>query len=80
MPLASKIIIIKDQNCMLAGYVVFTDWDTHTFARTQDNTVTLLIAIINHNPFIKAADLSGKKKTTDNRRWKQSFGNEIRLI
>lgn len=47
---------------MLAGYVVFTDWDTHTFARTQDNTVTLLIAIINHNPFIKAADLSGKKK------------------
>lgn len=47
---------------MLAGYVVFTDWDTHTYARTQDNTVTLLIAIINHNPFIKAADLSGKKK------------------
>lgn len=62
MPLASRINIIKDQNCMLAGYVVFTDWDTHTFARTQDNTVTLLIAIINHNPFIKAADLSGKKK------------------
>lgn len=44
---------------MLAGAVVFTDWDAGS-ARTQDNTVTL-IAIINHNPFIRASDLSEKK-------------------
>lgn len=60
--LGSGINIIKDQNCMLAGYAVFTDPDTHTFARTQDNTVTLLIAIINHSPFIRAADLSEKSQ------------------
>lgn len=45
---------------MLAGCVVFRDWDSDISARTQNNTVTLLIATINHSPFIRDTDCSEK--------------------
>lgn len=66
---------------MLAGCVVFTDWDTDISARTQDNIVTLFTAIINHHAFTRGADCSEKNLApTGARRWKQSCDNEIMLM